>query len=83
MLGLIALLGVKAALAGFPGLVDGEVPLWTLRPDRHLPEAFSVLGAFCSLCVGGGLGGGTLMRTPVGCGAAACTCVLCDAACCW
>ena len=43
ILGLVALLAAKAALAGFPGIADGEVPLWGLRPDGHLPEAFSVL----------------------------------------
>jgi hypothetical protein len=43
ILGLIAMLGARAAAAGFPGIADGEVPLWGLRPDGHLPEAFSVL----------------------------------------
>lgn len=45
VLGLIALLAVRASAAGFPGIADGEVPLWSVTPDQHLPEAFSVLGA--------------------------------------
>lgn len=48
VLGLIVLLGVRAFLAGFPGIVDGDVPLWSMRPDQHLPEAFSVLGGWIS-----------------------------------
>lgn len=45
VLGLTALLAARAALAGFPGIASGDVPLWRLRVDGHLPEAFSVLGA--------------------------------------
>lgn len=44
VLGLIMLLAVRAVAGGFPGIADGEVPLWSVIPDRHLPEAFSVLG---------------------------------------
>ncbi|GBF99780.1 amino acid transporter [Raphidocelis subcapitata] len=43
VLGLIALLAVRAAAAGFPGIRDGEVPLWRMRLDGRLPEAFSIL----------------------------------------
>ena len=46
VVGLILLLAVRASLAGFPGIEDGEVPLWSVTLDKHLPEAFSVLGEF-------------------------------------
>ena len=45
MLGLVVLLVVRATADGFPGIADGDVPLWSVRLDGHLPEAFSVLGA--------------------------------------
>jgi hypothetical protein len=44
VLGLIALLAVQASDTGFPALRDGELPLWSLTVDGHLPEAFSVVG---------------------------------------
>lgn len=40
---LVGLLGARAVVAGFPAIADGEVPLWSMTPDKHLPEAFSVL----------------------------------------
>ncbi|KAI8464659.1 MAG: transmembrane amino acid transporter protein-domain-containing protein [Monoraphidium minutum] len=43
VLGLVVLLGVRAVAAGFPGVADGEVPVWRVHVDGHLPEAFSVL----------------------------------------
>lgn len=41
---LIGLLGVKAVEEGFPAIQNGELPLWSLKVDGHLPEAFSVVG---------------------------------------
>jgi amino acid permease len=45
VLGLVALLAVRAAWAGLPGITSGDVPLWySARADRHLPEAAAVIG---------------------------------------
>lgn len=44
MLGLICLLAADAFRNGFPAIRDGSLPLWSLKVDGHLPEAFSVVG---------------------------------------
>lgn len=44
VLALIALLGKKAWDAGFPAIQTGDLPLWSLKVDGHLPEAFAVVG---------------------------------------
>lgn len=44
VVGLIALLGWRAGSEGFPALRSGELPLWAIKVDSHLPEAFSVIG---------------------------------------
>ncbi|WIA15022.1 hypothetical protein OEZ85_001723 [Tetradesmus obliquus] len=42
--GLIALLATDAFQEGFPAIQDGQLPLWSLKVDSHLPEAFAVVG---------------------------------------
>jgi hypothetical protein len=42
--GLIALLAADAFEEGFPAIQDGQLPLWSLKVDSHLPEAFAVVG---------------------------------------
>eukprot|EP00882_Tetradesmus_deserticola_P021587 GHRQ01023369.1.p1 GENE.GHRQ01023369.1~~GHRQ01023369.1.p1 ORF type:complete len:212 (+),score=81.99 GHRQ01023369.1:248-883(+) len=44
VVGLIALLATKAVQEGFPAVQDGQLPLWSLQVDSHLPEAFAVVG---------------------------------------
>lgn len=44
VLGLIVLLAVDAINSRFPAIQDGSLPLWSLKVDGHLPEAFSVVG---------------------------------------
>lgn len=44
VLALIGLLAAEAARSGFPAIRDGSLPLWSLKVDGHLPEAFSVIG---------------------------------------
>jgi hypothetical protein len=44
VLGLISLLAVDACRNGFPAIRDKSLPLWSLKVDGHLPEAFSVVG---------------------------------------
>jgi hypothetical protein len=44
VLALIVLLGKKAWDAGFPAIRTGDLPLWSLKVDGHLPEAFAVVG---------------------------------------
>jgi hypothetical protein len=44
VVGLIALLAADALREGFPAVQDGQLPLWSLRVDSHLPEAFAVVG---------------------------------------
>lgn len=41
---LIGLLAADAISSGFPAIKDGSLPLWSLKVDGHLPEAFSVVG---------------------------------------
>ncbi len=41
---LIILLAVRAAQAGFPALVSGELPLFGVAQPRALPEAASIIG---------------------------------------
>ena len=47
ILGLVVLLAVVATTKGFPGISSGDVPVWGVRLDGNLPEAFAVLGALC------------------------------------
>uniref|UniRef100_A0A383VGQ9 Amino acid transporter transmembrane domain-containing protein n=1 Tax=Tetradesmus obliquus TaxID=3088 RepID=A0A383VGQ9_TETOB len=42
--GLIALLATDTFQEGFPAIQDGQLPLWSLKVDSHLPEAFAVVG---------------------------------------
>lgn len=44
VLALIGLLAAEALRTGFPAIRDGSLPLWSLKVDGHLPEAFSVVG---------------------------------------
>jgi hypothetical protein len=44
VVGLIALLAADAFQQGFPAVQDGQLPLWSLQVDSHLPEAFAVVG---------------------------------------
>jgi hypothetical protein len=44
VVGLIALLATDALQEGFPAIQDGQLPLWSLKVDSHLPEAFAVVG---------------------------------------
>jgi hypothetical protein len=44
VVGLIALLAADAFQEGFPAVQDGQLPLWSLQVDSHLPEAFAVVG---------------------------------------
>jgi hypothetical protein len=44
VLGLIGLLAVNVFSSGFPAIQDGSLPLWSLKVDGHLPEAFAVVG---------------------------------------
>jgi len=44
VLGLIALLAAEAFNSRFPAIQDGSLPLWSLKVDGHLPEAFAVVG---------------------------------------
>ncbi|KAF6264352.1 hypothetical protein COO60DRAFT_177404 [Scenedesmus sp. NREL 46B-D3] len=44
VVGLIALLATSAVREGFPAVQDGQLPLWSLQVDSHLPEAFAVVG---------------------------------------
>lgn len=44
VLGLIGLLAAEAISSDFPAIQDGSLPLWSLKVDGHLPEAFSVVG---------------------------------------
>lgn len=41
---LIALLAAEAFKAGFPAIRNGDLQLWSLKVDSHLPEAFAVVG---------------------------------------
>eukprot|EP00879_Flechtneria_rotunda_P030662 GHRR01033328.1.p1 GENE.GHRR01033328.1~~GHRR01033328.1.p1 ORF type:complete len:419 (+),score=127.36 GHRR01033328.1:532-1788(+) len=41
---LIALLAAQAIKQDFPAIQDGQLPLWSLEVDGHLPEAFAVVG---------------------------------------
>ncbi|KAG1668620.1 hypothetical protein FOA52_001489 [Chlamydomonas sp. UWO 241] len=41
---LCAIIITKAVSLGFPGVRSGELPIFSLKIDEHLPEAFSVLG---------------------------------------
>lgn len=59
VLGLIGLLALDACRNGFPAIRDKSLPLWSLKVDGHLPEAFSVVGyAFYMQAspISGGLG---------------------------
>lgn len=44
VIGLIALLAAEAINSRFPAIQDGSLPLWSLKVDGHLPEAFAVVG---------------------------------------
>lgn len=44
VVGLIGLLGYEAFSQSFPAVHTGELPLWSLKVDKHLPEAFAVVG---------------------------------------
>ena len=45
---LMAVIIYKAVALGFPAVKRGELPVFSLKVDEHLPEAFAVLGfAFC------------------------------------
>jgi hypothetical protein len=54
VLALITLLGKKAWDAGFPAIQTGDLPLWSLKVDGHLPEAFAVVGYAFYMQVGWG-----------------------------
>eukprot|EP00878_Enallax_costatus_P003116 GHUV01003315.1.p1 GENE.GHUV01003315.1~~GHUV01003315.1.p1 ORF type:complete len:487 (+),score=112.67 GHUV01003315.1:283-1743(+) len=41
---LIVLLATEAVGRHFPAVQTGELPLWSLKVDGHLPEAFAVVG---------------------------------------
>ena len=53
---MIALLAFKAWQAGFPAIASGEFPLWSLKIDEHLPEAFAVVGYAFYMQVNGDVG---------------------------
>lgn len=44
VVGLIGLLAFEAVGEHFPAVQAGELPLWSLKVDEHLPEAFAVVG---------------------------------------
>lgn len=41
---LVGLLATEAVNQRFPAIQAGELPLWSLKVDGHLPEAFAVVG---------------------------------------
>lgn len=38
------ILAYQAVARGFPAVASGDLPVWSLKVDRHLPEAFAVIG---------------------------------------
>jgi hypothetical protein len=54
VLALIGLLGAEAVRTQFPAIRDGSLPVWSLRVDKNLPSAFSVVGYAFYMQVGAG-----------------------------
>jgi hypothetical protein len=78
VIGLIVLLAVDAIDSRFPAIQDGSLPLWSLKVDGHLPEAFSVVGyAFYMQVQTAAVGQACRMPTPLCFQDSHCACMVC------